>query len=220
MNGRAIFLLALGHFLIDFCQGVVPALVPFLVEGRHFSYMVAASLVFAISATSSVVQPLFGHLADRLALSWLLPGEHPSGGDELGPGGASGERRGGFGGVWPVRPGSGGLPSGSRPQGPPRQRRSPDDRHELVFGGRWTGVCPGSSGHQGRGRHLGNRGLALSPGTDRDHRRPAHPNDRLGAREVPKSPRSRSDSEAVVTIGGRSEFSAGPRFAALSCSTD
>jgi len=74
MNGRAIFLLSLGHFLIDFCQGVVPALVPFLVEGRHYSYMVAASLVFAISATSSVVQPLFGHLADRLALSWLLPG--------------------------------------------------------------------------------------------------------------------------------------------------
>jgi MFS transporter, FSR family, fosmidomycin resistance protein len=74
MNGRAIFLLSLGHFLIDFCQGVVPALVPFLVEGRHFSYAVAASLVFAISATSSVVQPLFGHLADRLALSWLLPG--------------------------------------------------------------------------------------------------------------------------------------------------
>src|SRR5271163_384307 len=74
MNGRAIFLLSLGHFLIDFCQGVVPALVPFLVEGRHYSYMVAASLVFAISATSSVVQPLFGQLADRLALTWLLPG--------------------------------------------------------------------------------------------------------------------------------------------------
>jgi MFS transporter, FSR family, fosmidomycin resistance protein len=74
MNGRAIFLLSLGHFLIDFCQGIVPALVPFLVEGRHFSYTVAASLVFAISATSSVVQPLFGHLADRLALAWLLPG--------------------------------------------------------------------------------------------------------------------------------------------------
>jgi len=74
MNRRAIALLALGHFLIDFCQGVVPALVPFLVAERHFSYTAAASLVFAISATSSVVQPLFGQLADRVALSWLLPG--------------------------------------------------------------------------------------------------------------------------------------------------
>src|SRR5262249_55865438 len=66
-------LLALGHFLIDFCQGVVPALVPFLVAQRQFTYTAAASLVFAISATSSVVQPLFGQLADRVALAWLLP---------------------------------------------------------------------------------------------------------------------------------------------------
>jgi FSR family fosmidomycin resistance protein-like MFS transporter len=73
MNKQAIALLSLGHFLIDFCQGVVPALVPFLVMERHFSYTAAASLVFAISATSSVVQPLFGQLADRLALSWLMP---------------------------------------------------------------------------------------------------------------------------------------------------
>src|SRR5580700_5295912 len=73
MNRQAIALLALGHFLIDFCQGVVPALVPFLVLDRHFSYSAAAGLVFAISATSSVVQPLFGQLADRVALPWLLP---------------------------------------------------------------------------------------------------------------------------------------------------
>src|SRR5262249_28937797 len=73
MNRRAIALLSVGHFLIDFCQGVVPALVPFLMEGRHFTKTGTASLVFAISATSSVVQPLFGQLADRLALWWLLP---------------------------------------------------------------------------------------------------------------------------------------------------
>jgi FSR family fosmidomycin resistance protein-like MFS transporter len=74
MNKQAIALLSLGHFLIDFCQGVVPALVPFLVIERHFTYAMAASLVFAISATSSIVQPLFGQLADRLAVWWLLPG--------------------------------------------------------------------------------------------------------------------------------------------------
>ena len=73
MNKQAIALLSLGHFLIDLCQGVVPALVPFLVMDRHFSITEAAGLVFAISATSSVVQPLFGQLADRLALPWLLP---------------------------------------------------------------------------------------------------------------------------------------------------
>ena len=74
MNKQAIALLSLGHFLIDFCQGVVPALVPFLVVERRFSYAMAASLVFAISATSSIVQPLFGSLADRVGVWWLLPG--------------------------------------------------------------------------------------------------------------------------------------------------
>ena len=73
MNRRALALLSLGHFLIDLCQGVVPALAPFLVEGRGFSKAEAAGLVFAISATSSVVQPVFGQLADRLAMGWLLP---------------------------------------------------------------------------------------------------------------------------------------------------
>jgi MFS transporter, FSR family, fosmidomycin resistance protein len=73
MNRRALALLSVGHFLIDLCQGVVPALAPFLVEGRGFSKAAAAGLVFAISATSSVVQPVFGQLADRLAMGWLLP---------------------------------------------------------------------------------------------------------------------------------------------------
>lgn len=73
MNRRALALLSVGHCLIDLCQGVVPALAPFLVEGRGFSKAEAAGLVFAISATSSVVQPVFGQLADRLAMGWLLP---------------------------------------------------------------------------------------------------------------------------------------------------
>src|SRR4051794_28554030 len=73
MNRRAIALLAAGHLLTDLCQGTVPALLPFLVIERHFSYTAAASLVFAISASSSVVQPFFGQVADRLALAWLLP---------------------------------------------------------------------------------------------------------------------------------------------------
>jgi FSR family fosmidomycin resistance protein-like MFS transporter len=73
MNRRALATLAGGHFLADLCQGTVPALLPFLVAQRHFSYTEAAALVFAISAASSVVQPVFGQLADRLALAWLLP---------------------------------------------------------------------------------------------------------------------------------------------------
>jgi FSR family fosmidomycin resistance protein-like MFS transporter len=73
MNRKSIATLAAGHFHCDLCQGTVPALLPFLVAWRGFSYTAAASLVFAISAASSIVQPLFGQIADRLALGWLLP---------------------------------------------------------------------------------------------------------------------------------------------------
>ena len=142
MNKQAIALLSLGHFLIDFCQGVVPALVPFLVTERHFSYAAAAGLVFAISATSSVVQPLFGQLADRLAHGLAVAGERLPGGGGLVVGSAGGELRGGPGGVRAERPGGGGLSPGSGPEGLPRQRRAPDDRHEPVLGRRRARVSP------------------------------------------------------------------------------
>ena len=46
-----------------------------------FSYSAAAGLVFAISATSSVVQPLFlGEWPIRPALPWLLPASEFRGG--------------------------------------------------------------------------------------------------------------------------------------------
>lgn len=90
MNRKAIALLALGHCLIDLCQGVVPALLPFLAAERGFSYAAAASLVFAISATSSVIQPLFGQLADRASAPWLLPASIVLAGSGLALGAQSG----------------------------------------------------------------------------------------------------------------------------------
>ncbi len=71
---RPIALLTLGHLMVDLCQGLVPALVPFLVTQSHYSYAAAAGLVFAASALSSVVQPLFGRWADRGSIPHLLAG--------------------------------------------------------------------------------------------------------------------------------------------------
>lgn len=73
MDRRSVSVLAAGHFCIDVCQGAVPAFLPFLVAERHFSYAAAASLVLATSLASSVIQPLFGSLADRFAAPWLMP---------------------------------------------------------------------------------------------------------------------------------------------------
>src|SRR6516165_12361719 len=73
MRWKAVGILTVSHALVDLCQGMVPALLPFLVADLQFTYAAGAGLVFATSAASSVIQPLFGHVADRSAFRWLLP---------------------------------------------------------------------------------------------------------------------------------------------------
>jgi FSR family fosmidomycin resistance protein-like MFS transporter len=48
-------------------------LLPFLIARDHLSYAAASALVLAATISSSVIQPLFGHLSDRLSLAWLMP---------------------------------------------------------------------------------------------------------------------------------------------------
>jgi len=70
---RAVLLLSLGHAVTDINQGALPALLPFLIAEYGLSYAAAAFVVFAANSASTVVQPLFGHLADRVGKPWLLP---------------------------------------------------------------------------------------------------------------------------------------------------
>jgi FSR family fosmidomycin resistance protein-like MFS transporter len=74
MIPRKVLLLSLGHLVTDINQGALPALLPFLLAEYHLSYTAAALLVFSSNIASTVVQPLFGHLADRLPVPWLMPG--------------------------------------------------------------------------------------------------------------------------------------------------
>ena len=78
MSGHAVdrprvALLAVSHGVDDMYQGAVPALLPFFVADRHYSYAEAAGLIFALTALSSVIQPVFGALTDRRHLFWLVP---------------------------------------------------------------------------------------------------------------------------------------------------
>jgi MFS transporter, FSR family, fosmidomycin resistance protein len=65
--------LSAGHMFTDLAQGSIPALLPFLISRDHLSYAAASALVLAATISSSVIQPLFGHVSDRLSLSWLMP---------------------------------------------------------------------------------------------------------------------------------------------------
>ena len=66
--------LSCGHAAADLCQGAVPALLPFFVIQRGWSYAAAGVLVLAMTVGSSIIQPLFGAVADRLEMRWLMPG--------------------------------------------------------------------------------------------------------------------------------------------------
>jgi len=73
INRRLLGVLTLGHFTADYAHGVVPALLPFLVIERGYSLSQASTLVLAMVASSSIVQPVFGRLSDLRPMPWLLP---------------------------------------------------------------------------------------------------------------------------------------------------
>jgi FSR family fosmidomycin resistance protein-like MFS transporter len=66
-------LLATGHCVIDVNQGALPAILPFLKSGLGLSYAATGMIVLVGNITSSLIQPLFGYLADQTARRWILP---------------------------------------------------------------------------------------------------------------------------------------------------
>jgi FSR family fosmidomycin resistance protein-like MFS transporter len=73
LDRRGLAALATGHAAADLCQGSVPALIPFLIAQRHYSYGAAGVLLLCVTVGSSIIQPLFGAVSDRLSLWWLMP---------------------------------------------------------------------------------------------------------------------------------------------------
>jgi FSR family fosmidomycin resistance protein-like MFS transporter len=72
-NYSLLSLLALGHLVIDTNQGSLPALLPYLKTALGLTYTATGIIVLMSNVTSSLIQPLFGFLADKTARRWLLP---------------------------------------------------------------------------------------------------------------------------------------------------
>jgi FSR family fosmidomycin resistance protein-like MFS transporter len=68
-----IGLLALGHFVVDLTQGALPAVLPLLQNRHGLSYAETGTIVLTANLTSSLIQPLFGYLADQTVRRWILP---------------------------------------------------------------------------------------------------------------------------------------------------
>ncbi len=65
--------LSLGHLCSDVNQGTLAALLPYLVAAYRFDFTTAASLVMLSNVVGSLIQPLFGCLADKRSRPWLMP---------------------------------------------------------------------------------------------------------------------------------------------------
>ena len=73
LDRRGLGVLSFGHLSVDLAQGTVPALLPFLVAERGYSYAAAGALLLFSSIGSSFLQPLLGAFADRISASWMMP---------------------------------------------------------------------------------------------------------------------------------------------------
>ncbi|MGQ9776047.1 MAG: MFS transporter [Thermodesulfobacteriota bacterium] len=73
MNKKILSLLSFAHFVTDLNQGALPALLPFFKEALNISYTLSGAIVFSSNLTSSIIQPVFGHLSDKRRIEWFLP---------------------------------------------------------------------------------------------------------------------------------------------------
>jgi FSR family fosmidomycin resistance protein-like MFS transporter len=72
MNRRGVAMMSASHVVDDIYQGCIPALLPFLVAERHYTYAAVSGLTLAATVLSSVAQPVFGWWTDRSPRRWMV----------------------------------------------------------------------------------------------------------------------------------------------------
>jgi len=73
LDRRGLGVLSFGHLSVDLAQGTVPALIPFMVSDRGYSYAAAGALLLFSGIGSSFLQPLLGAFSDRIRAGWMMP---------------------------------------------------------------------------------------------------------------------------------------------------
>jgi FSR family fosmidomycin resistance protein-like MFS transporter len=73
MNLKIILILSLSHLFTDLTGTALPAMMPFLKNTHQLSYTAVGAVIMVSNMTSSIIQPLFGYLSDRMEMKWLLP---------------------------------------------------------------------------------------------------------------------------------------------------
>ncbi|OFW78780.1 MAG: hypothetical protein A2201_03515 [Alicyclobacillus sp. RIFOXYA1_FULL_53_8] len=73
MYRRAVAFLAFSHFVNDFLNGVIGAILPLLAVHFKLNYMQVGTLMMVANVSSSLIQPVFGYLSDKKGSAWVLP---------------------------------------------------------------------------------------------------------------------------------------------------
>jgi FSR family fosmidomycin resistance protein-like MFS transporter len=66
-----VFLLGLGHFTVDIYANILPPLLPIFKNLYSLSYAATAGLTSLFAVTSTLIQPIFGFIADRYGKKWI-----------------------------------------------------------------------------------------------------------------------------------------------------
>ena len=73
MEKVPLLLMFLGHVWVDASQGILPVVLPKLKEALELNYFQVGLVVTVLNITSSVIQPIFGYLADKMRTGWFVP---------------------------------------------------------------------------------------------------------------------------------------------------
>jgi len=73
MEKIPLLLMFLGHVWVDASQGILPVVLAKLKDLFSLSYFQVGLAMTVLNLTASVVQPIFGHISDRLRTGWFVP---------------------------------------------------------------------------------------------------------------------------------------------------
>lgn len=73
MRFGKILLVSAGHLSCDLNHGAMPAVLPYLATAHGLDFRTCGTLMLLHACVSSVIQPIFGLLADRVSRTWLIP---------------------------------------------------------------------------------------------------------------------------------------------------
>lgn len=68
-----LWLLSIGHLIVDLTQGILPILTPLLAQSLNLNYFQVGTVALAFTFSSAIIQPIFGVLSDRYSMPWLMP---------------------------------------------------------------------------------------------------------------------------------------------------